>query len=89
LTTSAEVESLFGGDADEPANGQIETLRPHAASDRLDGWVGYRVGIRGAFDDYRDSAVRGAGLNRGITADGLKLSVERLINNTHAAGAKL
>lgn len=35
-----------------------------------DGWVGFRVGIRGAFDDYRDSAVRGVGLNCGITSDG-------------------
>ena len=35
-----------------------------------DGWVGFRVGIRGSFDDYRDSAVRGVGLNCGITADG-------------------
>ena len=35
-----------------------------------EGFVGFRVGIRGAFDDYRDSAVRGAGLNAGITGDG-------------------
>lgn len=34
------------------------------------GWVGFRIGIRGAFNDYRDSAVRGIGLNCGITADG-------------------
>lgn len=34
-----------------------------------DGFVGFRVGIRGAFDDYRDSAVRGYGLNAGITSD--------------------
>ena len=35
-----------------------------------EGFVGFRVGIRGAFDDYRDSAVRGAGLNAGIAGDG-------------------
>ena len=35
-----------------------------------DGWAGFRVGIRGSFDDYRDSAVRGVGLNCGISADG-------------------
>lgn len=35
-----------------------------------EGWVGFRVGIRGSFDDYRDSAVRGVGLNCGVTADG-------------------
>lgn len=35
-----------------------------------DGWAGFRVGIRGSFNDYRDSAVRGVGLNCGISADG-------------------
>ncbi len=35
-----------------------------------DGWVGFRIGIRGSFDDYRDSAVRGVGLNCGVTSDG-------------------
>ncbi len=35
-----------------------------------EGWVGFRVGIRGSFNDYRDSAVRGVGLNCGLTADG-------------------
>ena len=35
-----------------------------------EGFVGFRVGIRGAFDDYRDSAVRGAGLNVGVAGDG-------------------
>ncbi len=34
------------------------------------GWAGFRVGIRGSFNDYRDSAVRGVGLNCGISADG-------------------
>lgn len=34
------------------------------------GFVGFRVGVRGAFHDYRDSAVRGYGLNAGIRADG-------------------
>ena len=35
-----------------------------------EGWVGFRTGIRGEFDDYRDSAVRGAGFPLGITTDG-------------------
>jgi alkaline phosphatase D len=35
-----------------------------------EGFVGFRVGIRGAFADYRDSAVRGAGVNAGIAGDG-------------------
>ena len=34
------------------------------------GWAGFRVGIRGSFNDYRDSAVRGVGLNCGVSTDG-------------------
>ncbi len=36
-----------------------------------EGFVGFRAGIRGAFDDYRDSAVRGYGLQAGITTGGV------------------
>jgi len=35
-----------------------------------EGFVGFRVGVRGAFRDYRDSAVRGYGLNAGLAWDG-------------------
>jgi hypothetical protein len=35
-----------------------------------EGFVGFRVGIRGRFKDYRDSAVRGQGLNAGMAWDG-------------------
>jgi len=34
------------------------------------GFVGFRVGIRGFFNDYRDSAVFGTGVHAGITPDG-------------------
>lgn len=34
------------------------------------GFAGFRIGIRGAFHDYRDSAVRGYGTNAGMAADG-------------------
>ena len=34
------------------------------------GFAGFRIGIRGAFHDYRDSAVRGYGMNAGVTTDG-------------------
>jgi len=34
------------------------------------GFVGFRLGIRGRFKDYRDSAVRGLGLNAGLASDG-------------------
>ncbi|MFC1783954.1 hypothetical protein ACFL02_10315, partial [Planctomycetota bacterium] len=33
-------------------------------------WAGFRVGIRGQFNDYRDSAVHGRGLDVGLTTDG-------------------
>ncbi|MGH9631654.1 MAG: twin-arginine translocation pathway signal protein, partial [Bryobacteraceae bacterium] len=35
-----------------------------------EGFAGFRVGIHGHFDDYRDSAVYGIGLNAGIASDG-------------------
>lgn len=34
------------------------------------GWVGFRTGMRGFFDDYRDTAIRGLGLECGITSQG-------------------
>ncbi len=46
-----------------------------------EGFVGFRVGIGGYFDDYRDSAVRGDGLNIGITADG-RLFIGRVENDS-------
>ncbi len=36
----------------------------------VSGWLGFRLGINGTFNDYRDSAVRGTGLNFGITRTG-------------------
>jgi alkaline phosphatase D len=35
-----------------------------------DGFAGFRIGMRGPFNDYRDSAIYGAGLDAGLTADG-------------------
>ena len=35
-----------------------------------EGFAGFRVGIKGSFNDYRDSAVRGYGLNAGLSSDG-------------------
>ncbi len=35
-----------------------------------EGFAGFRVGIRGPFKEYRDSAIYGIGLNCGITTDG-------------------
>ena len=40
-------------------------------TDTLDtGWIGFKVGVRGEFEDYRDNAVRGDGLPVGITTAG-------------------
>ena len=35
-----------------------------------DGWVGFKVGIKGEFNDFRDHAVRGEGMPIGITNEG-------------------
>jgi len=42
-----------------------------------EGFAGFRVGIRGRFDDYRDSALRGLGLDAGVATDG-RLFIGRL-----------
>ena len=34
------------------------------------GWIGFELGIKGEFDDYRDNAVRGRGFPLGVTTDG-------------------
>lgn len=33
-------------------------------------WIGFRLGAKGQFDDYRDDAIYGKGLNIGITTEG-------------------
>ena len=35
------------------------------------GWAGFRVGIRGPIEDYRYAAIRGRGLNAGVTTTGV------------------
>ncbi len=39
-------------------------------TDLSNGWVGFKLGVKGEFDDYRDSAVRGEGMPVGITSKG-------------------
>lgn len=39
-------------------------------TDPKDGFVGFRIGIRGFYNDYRDSAIYGYGLEAGVTAAG-------------------
>lgn len=49
----------------------VELGRLEGESSKLtEGWVGFRVGIKGHYNDYRDSAIYGVGLNTGIAADG-------------------
>ena len=35
-----------------------------------DGWAGFILGARGEFNDYRDAAIYGKGVNAGVTASG-------------------
>ncbi len=38
--------------------------------EQAEGFAGFRVGIKGRYNDYRDDAVWGIGMNAGIAADG-------------------
>jgi hypothetical protein len=40
------------------------------AQEWSEGWIGFRVGMRGHFNDYRDTALRGLGLECGMRQDG-------------------
>jgi len=44
-----------------------KNLNPISVSN---GWIGFEIGIRGEFNDYRDNAIRGRGFPVGITTDG-------------------
>ena len=51
-----------------------------------EGYAGFRVDIRGSFDDYRDSAVRGYGLNAGLSSDGRLFIVKLEESNPKVPG---
>ena len=53
-----------------------------------DGWVGYKLGVRGEFNDYRDNAVRGDGLKAGISTDG-KLFIGKILPEAAREGYRL
>jgi PhoD-like phosphatase. len=40
------------------------------AAELKQGYAGFRAGMRGLFNDYRDSAIYGIGLDAGVSADG-------------------
>ncbi len=47
----------------------LGSLEPDSAK-LSEGWVGFKIGIRGQFQDYRDDAVHGVGYPVGITTEG-------------------
>lgn len=53
---------------------RLEPFEIRAKLGRLDqageGFAGFRVGMRGLFDDYRDTAIYGIGLDAGVLSDG-------------------
>lgn len=56
-------------DGDFSMSVRAKNLNP--VSDTLNnGWLGFEIGIRGEFNDYRDNAVRGRGFPVGITSSG-------------------
>jgi alkaline phosphatase D len=48
------------------------------------GWIGFKIGSVGEFNDYRDSAVRGVGLNVGLKTDG-----RLFIGNSNKTGGRV
>ena len=59
---------LTGGDGDLRMGVRLGRLNRQGKLEA--GWVGFKVGVRGDFGDYRDSAVRGEGLGVGVTTEG-------------------
>jgi phosphodiesterase/alkaline phosphatase D-like protein len=58
--------------------GKLESVDPK------DGFIGFRIGIRGFYNDYRDSAIYGYGLEAGVTATG-----NLFIGNPNANGPRV
>jgi hypothetical protein len=48
------------------------------------GWIGFRFGMRGHFNDYRDTALRGLGVEAGVTTDG-RLFIGQLESGGHVS----
>ena len=58
---------LSPGDGSFSCSVRLGKLNPKSGK----GWAGFKIGTRGQFGDYRDSAIRGRGLRVGITAAGV------------------
>ena len=61
-----ELRPETGGLEMEVTLGGLDSVIP----DPRRGWAGFKVGARGEFNDYRDSAIRGRGLAAGLTMGG-------------------
>ena len=61
-----ELRPEKGGLEMEVTLGRLDSVIPEPGR----GWVGFKVGSRGEFNDYRDSAIRGRWLNAGLTMGG-------------------
>ena len=50
----------------------ISVNAKNLASDNIldEGWIGFQIGVKGEFNDYRDNAVRGQGFPVGVTTTG-------------------
>jgi hypothetical protein len=57
------------GDGDISMQVDVGFIAPEVMKERL-GWAGFKIGIKGEFDDYRDNAVKGVGLHAGILTSG-------------------
>ncbi|MBT7464692.1 MAG: twin-arginine translocation pathway signal protein [Bacteroidetes bacterium] len=63
----------------------VNAGRLHNSNDNGDneelskGWIGFKLGVRGDYEDYRDNALRGDGFPVGLTTDG-KLFIGSLEN---------
>lgn len=57
-------------DRAEPFETRVRLGRLDEMAASEPGYAGLRIGMRGPFNDYRDTAIYGIGLDAGITADG-------------------
>ena len=62
---------------------RVGLLSPESAEIK-DAWVGFRLGVKGRFDDYRDSAVHGVGFNAGISTEGGLFLSENSVRHAEA-----
>ena len=51
------------------------------------GWGGFLFGVKGEFDDYRDNAIYGEGVNAGITSEGV-LFIENISGHSVPGGTR-